>query len=72
MSPGALAARLNARIKGEPIDLVMDTPRATAPDDEISMTAIIKNNEDAERFSRANPLAQKERKPLQNMLSVTP
>ena len=69
VSPGALAARLNARIKEEPIDLadlVMDTPRATAPDDEISMTAIIKNNEDAERFSQVNPLAQKQRKPLES------
>ena len=30
------------------------------------MTAIIKNNEDAERFSQANPLAQKQRKPLES------
>ena len=58
-----LATRLNAKVKEEPFDLVMDTPRAYAPEDEISMTAIIKNNEDAERFSQANPLA-KQRKPL--------
>ncbi len=55
VSPGA-----NARIKEEPIgrvDLVMETPRAFAPEEEISMTAIIKNNEDAEKFSQANPLS---------------
>ena len=45
VSPSTLAAKLNARIKVEPIDLATDTPRAYAPREDISMTVLMKNNE---------------------------
>ena len=58
VNPSTLAAKLNNRIKVEPIDLATDTPRAYAPREDISMTAIIKNNEDANAFADENPMAR--------------
>jgi hypothetical protein len=37
VSPSTLAAKLNAKIKVEPVDLVTDMPRAYAPREDISM-----------------------------------
>ena len=65
VSPSTLAAKLNARIKVEPIDLATDTPRAYAPREDISMTVLMKNNEDANAFADANPMP-KQRKPLES------
>ena len=56
VSPSTLASKLNARIKVEPIDLATDTPRAYAPREDISMTVLMKNNEDANAFADANPM----------------
>ena len=53
-------AKLNAKIKAEPIDLATDTPR-----EDISMTALMKNHEDANAFADTNPMP-KQRKPLES------
>jgi len=63
VSPSTLAAKLNAKIKVEPVDLVTDMPRAYAPREDKSMTALMKNNEDANAFADANPMP-KQRKPI--------
>ena len=65
VSPSTLAAKLKAKIKVEPIDLATDTPRAYAPREDILMTALMKNNEDANAFADANPMP-KQRKPLES------
>ena len=65
VSPSTLQAKLKAKIKVEPIDLATDTPRAYAPKEDISMTAIMKNHEDADAFAHANPMP-KQRKPLES------
>ncbi len=53
-------AKLNAKIKAEPIDLATDTPR-----EDISMTALMKSHEDANAFADTNPMP-KQRKPLES------
>jgi len=60
-----LALNLNAKVKVEPIDLATDTPRAYAPREDISMTALMKNNEDANAFADANPMP-KQGKPVES------
>jgi hypothetical protein len=65
VSPSTLAAKLNAKIKVEPVDLVTDMPRAYAPREDKSMTALMKNNEDANAFADANPMP-KQRKPVES------
>jgi hypothetical protein len=65
VSPSTLTAKLHAKIKVEPIDLATDTPRAYAPREDISMTAIMKNHEDTDAFAHANPMP-KQRKPVES------
>jgi len=65
VNPSTLLAKLNAKIKVEPIDLATDTPRAYAPREGISMTALMKNHEDVNAFADANPMP-KQRKPLES------
>jgi hypothetical protein len=65
VSPSTLLAKLNTKIKVEPIDSATDAPRAYAPREDISMTALMKNHEDANAFVDANPMP-KQRKPLES------
>jgi len=58
VSPSTLATKLKAKIKVEPIDLATDTPL------DISMTVLMKNNEDANAFAATR--MPKQRKPLES------
>ena len=43
VSQSALAAKLSVKVKGDTANTVLETPRVYAPEDQISMTAIIKS-----------------------------
>ena len=61
VSPTTLAAKLNVKLKGDPVkknasSLVPETPRAYAPPEDIIRTAIVKGNDDADAVAEENPM----------------
>ena len=61
VSPTTLAAKLNVKLRGDPVkkdasSLVPETPRAYAPPEDITRTAIVKGNDYADAVAEENPM----------------